>query len=272
MRAGLRALLSGDARLDLVGEAGSVAEAIEASGRLNPDVLLLDIRLPDGTGIEVCRAVRAVDPGIQALMITSFDDDDARVLASSPAHGTVTVNADGHAVFGRMHPPGDEKRIFEKFYRSNELLSTDVEGSGLGLAIARRCTELHGGTLAIESTEGRGTTVVVRLPDEVAGLAERETNAQGTGAWGAPASVLLRCGVEPPGPTTERCVSVDGVDWIIDETDAPRYLFTTYGRTPAVEVLVDNDVVSGSTAIADLSAAVSVIPAERECTNLGDVQ
>jgi hypothetical protein len=112
--------------------------------------------------------------------------------------------------------------------------------------------------------------VVVRLPDTVAGLAERETNAQGTGAWGQPASVLLRCGVEPPGPTTDRCVSVDGVDWIIDESDAPTYLFTTYGRTPAVEVVVDNDVVSGTTAITDLSRAVAAIPAEGGCVAVDD--
>ncbi|WP_394552410.1 DUF3515 family protein [Agromyces sp. MMS24-JH15] len=112
--------------------------------------------------------------------------------------------------------------------------------------------------------------VVVRLPDTVADQARRETDAQGTGAWGTPASVLLRCGVEPPGPTTDRCVSVDGVDWVIDETDAPRYRFTTYGRTPAVEVVVDNDVVSGTTAITDLSAAVSVIPAGDGCTAVDD--
>ncbi|WP_188742993.1 DUF3515 domain-containing protein [Agromyces bauzanensis] len=120
------------------------------------------------------------------------------------------------------------------------------------------------------ATDPDCAAVVVRLPDAVAGLAERETNAQGTGAWGTPAAVLLRCGVEPPGPTTDRCVTVDGVDWIIDESDAPRFLFTTYGRTPAVEVLVDNDVVSGSTAIADLSPAVAAIPAEGGCVGLDD--
>ncbi|MFC5790456.1 DUF3515 domain-containing protein [Agromyces tardus] len=152
-----------------------------------------------------------------------------------------------------------------------------VRGAALGLAVVAvgvlaGCSQAVPFETAPEATDPDCAAVVVRLPDEVAGLAQRETNAQGTGAWGAPASVLLRCGVTPPGPTTERCVSVDGVDWIIDESDAPRYLFTTYGRTPAVEVLVDNDVVSGSTAISDLSAAVSVIPAERECTNLGDVQ
>ena len=115
--------------------------------------------------------------------------------------------------------------------------------------------------------------VVVRLPDTIAQdtdseQQQRETNAQGTGAWGEPASVVLRCGAEPPGPTTERCVSVNGVDWVIDESQKPKYLFTTYGRTPAVEVLVDNDVVSGTTVITDLSAAVSAIPADGGCTTL----
>ena len=123
---------------------------------------------------------------------------------------------------------------------------------------------------APQATDPDCAAVIVRLPDVVAGQAERETNAQGTGAWGTPASVLLRCGVEPLGPTTDRCVSVDGVDWVIDESDAPRYLFTTFGRTPAVEVLIDNDVVSGTTAIADLSSAVSAIPAEGGCTNVDD--
>jgi len=99
---------------------------------------------------------------------------------------------------------------------------------------------------------------------------ERETNAQGTGAWGSPASVLLRCGVATPGPTTDTCYSVNGVDWLMDDTDKPNYRFTTYGRTPAVEVLVDSDVVSGTTVLTDLSSAVAVIPAEAACTSVDD--
>lgn len=117
--------------------------------------------------------------------------------------------------------------------------------------------------------------VVVRLPDALAKDTEaeqqqRETNAQGTGAWGEPASVILRCGAEAPGPTTDRCVSVNGVDWVIDESQKPNYLFTTYGRSPAVEVLVDNDVVSGTTVITELASAVSVIPADGGCTTLDE--
>ncbi|GAA2461647.1 DUF3515 domain-containing protein [Agromyces soli] len=133
------------------------------------------------------------------------------------------------------------------------------------------CTPIVPFEPAPEASDADCASLVVRLPDTVAELPKRETNAQGTGAWGEPASVLLRCGVPVPGPTTERCVSVDGIDWIIDESDAPRYLFTTYGRTPAVEVLVDNDVVGGTTAIADLSNAVGVIPADGGCTSVDDL-
>ncbi|HEX6954582.1 MAG TPA: DUF3515 family protein, partial [Agromyces sp.] len=124
---------------------------------------------------------------------------------------------------------------------------------------------------APDAVDPECAAVVVRLPDAVAGQEARETDAQGTGAWGTPASVLLRCGVEPPGPTTLRCVSVDEVDWIIDESDAPRYRFTTYGRTPAVEVVVDNDVVSGTTVVADLSPAIAVIEADGGCTDLEEL-
>ncbi|MDQ0575756.1 DUF3515 domain-containing protein [Agromyces albus] len=139
-----------------------------------------------------------------------------------------------------------------------------------GALILAGCTQAVPFEAAPDASDPDCAAVVVRLPDVVADLPERETDAQGTGAWGTPASVLLRCGVPSPGPTTLRCVNVDGVDWIIDESDAPRFLFTTYGRTPAVEVLVDNDVVSGTTAISDLSSAVSVIPAERACTSADD--
>lgn len=132
------------------------------------------------------------------------------------------------------------------------------------------CTPIVNMQAAPEAVDVSCAELSVRLPDEVAEQPQRETDAQGTAAWGDPASVLLRCGVTPLGPTTDRCVSVDGIDWVIDESDAPRYLFTTYGRTPTVEVLVDNDVVSGTTVIADLAQAVSVIPAEGACTSVDD--
>jgi Protein of unknown function (DUF3515) len=114
--------------------------------------------------------------------------------------------------------------------------------------------------------------VVVHLPTTVADQPERETNAQGTGAWGTPASVLLHCGVDVPGPTTLPCVNINGIDWINDDSAAPRYRFTTYGRMPAVEVVVDSGKVSGSTVLADLTSAVAVVPVTgAACTGVADL-
>jgi two-component system response regulator DevR len=80
VRHGLRGLLE-SAGLDVVGDAGTAAEAIPAILSLKPDVAVLDGRLPDGSGIDVCRDVRSADPSIKVLILTSYDDDDALFAA-----------------------------------------------------------------------------------------------------------------------------------------------------------------------------------------------
>ncbi len=77
VRQGLRALLESDPSLEVVAEAGSVGMAVQGALEAKPDVLVLDVRLPDGTGIEVCREVRSRLPDVRALMLTSFPDDEA---------------------------------------------------------------------------------------------------------------------------------------------------------------------------------------------------
>ncbi|MGB3829979.1 MAG: response regulator transcription factor [Ornithinimicrobium sp.] len=81
VRRGLRDLLSAESDVDIVGEAGTAALARVQIPALRPDVAVLDARLPDGSGIEVCRDVRAADPSIRALILTSYDDEDALVAA-----------------------------------------------------------------------------------------------------------------------------------------------------------------------------------------------
>ena len=100
--------------------------------------------------------------------------------------------------------------------------------------------------------------VSVRLPDAVDGFARRWTDAQATAA----------CGVQPPGPTTLDCQTVDGVDWIVDDSEAPNYRFTTYGRTPAVEVYLDYDPERTSSAdiLRSIAPAVSQLPVDAKCT------
>lgn len=112
--------------------------------------------------------------------------------------------------------------------------------------------------------------VIVRLPDTVAEQEQRRTNAQATGAWGEPAAVLLYCGIEPSGPTTDSCVNVNGVDWVIDKSNEPMYRFEAYGRSPGLEVIVNAELVSGTAAVLDLTQAVSQLPQERQCSNLVD--
>ena len=111
--------------------------------------------------------------------------------------------------------------------------------------------------------------VIVRLTT-VNDLPQRETNAQATAAWGDPTSVLLRCGVAQPAPSTQ-CNSFDGVDWITDDSNDPRYVFTTYGRDPAVQVVIDTDLVNGEAKVlTDLANAVGSIPQTKECTDPDD--
>ncbi|RRJ86185.1 DUF3515 domain-containing protein [Gulosibacter macacae] len=114
--------------------------------------------------------------------------------------------------------------------------------------------------------------VSVRLPDVVDGLERRDTNAQATGAWGNPAAVLLRCGVPTPPPTTDRCISINGVDWVENSTEAPRYVYTTYGRTPAAEVVIDATKVSGTSALIALEEAIGYLPVTGGCVGPQDLE
>lgn len=135
------------------------------------------------------------------------------------------------------------------------------------------CTAAVPMEAAPEANDPACAQVTVRLPEAVDGQAKRETNAQATGAWGEPASILLRCGIEPSGPTALPCLNVNGVDWIRDDSQAPLYRFEAYGREPGVEVIVDADAqppVSGTNALVDLGDAVSVLPQTRQCSSLTD--
>lgn len=81
VRRGLIDLLSADPELDVVGEAGSVSEAMGRIPALQPDVAVLDVRLPDGNGIELCRDLLSRMPNLRCLMLTSFTSDEAMLDA-----------------------------------------------------------------------------------------------------------------------------------------------------------------------------------------------
>ncbi|MDO8533088.1 MAG: response regulator transcription factor [Dehalococcoidia bacterium] len=76
VRRGLRTLLMRKGAFVVIGEAGSKSEAIREAARLQPDLVIMDVRLPDGTGVEACQAIRTQNPNIKVLMLTSFPDEE----------------------------------------------------------------------------------------------------------------------------------------------------------------------------------------------------
>jgi DNA-binding NarL/FixJ family response regulator len=77
VRTGLRTLLEAEDDLEVVGEAGTAVEGLRLIRQVQPDVAVLDVRLPDGSGIEVCREIQSELPTVHCLMLTSYSDDDA---------------------------------------------------------------------------------------------------------------------------------------------------------------------------------------------------
>ena len=99
VRTGLGELLRDFAGVKVVGEARTVAEAMTRIPLTRPDVAVLDVRLPDGSGVEVCRAMRSSIPALRCLMLTSYEDDDAMVEAViAGASGYVLKHARGLAL------------------------------------------------------------------------------------------------------------------------------------------------------------------------------
>ncbi len=88
LRIGLRTLFSEAGGFQVVGEAGTLSSAVTDASRLKPDVVLMDVRLPDGSGVDACRAIRAARPETRVLFLTSVADDDV-LLA------TILAGADG---------------------------------------------------------------------------------------------------------------------------------------------------------------------------------
>lgn len=98
VRRGIAELITAEPDMEVVGEAGTAAQARARIAATRPDVALLDVRLPDGSGIDVCRDVRSDDPGVRCLILTGYDDDDAlsaAVLAGASGYVLKDVRGSG---------------------------------------------------------------------------------------------------------------------------------------------------------------------------------
>ncbi len=130
VRTGLRALLETEDDIEVVGEAGTVADALNRIPLARPDVAILDVRLPDGSGVEVCREVRSDNPEIACLMLTSYADDEALLAAVlAGAAGYVLKQVGGTdlvsdirkvASGGTLLDPGIAQRVLERVRRGSD--------------------------------------------------------------------------------------------------------------------------------------------------------
>lgn len=115
VRQGIKTVLAAqrpDPPFEIVGEAASVAEAVEAAARIEPDIVLLDIRLPDGSGFEACRAILKRRPGTRVLVLTSFTNDGFIYEAiTSGAQGYLMKEIDPAGLVRAIHDIAEGKSI-----------------------------------------------------------------------------------------------------------------------------------------------------------------
>ena len=130
VRTGVRGLLEAEPDIRVVGEAGTASAALARIPALRPDVAVLDVRLPDGDGVSVCRVVRSRLPGVACLMFTAFDDDRARldsVLAG--AAGYLLKEADGSDLVGAVRAAASGRSLLPP-RAASQLMARLPDGPG----------------------------------------------------------------------------------------------------------------------------------------------
>ena len=112
-RRGMRAILGADPETELVGEATDGDEAVARALELRPDVILMDLNMPNTTGIEATRRILKTSPGTAILMLTMFEDDDSILAAMrAGAHGYLLKGSDGAQTLRAIHAVADGEAIF----------------------------------------------------------------------------------------------------------------------------------------------------------------
>jgi two-component system, NarL family, response regulator DevR len=135
VRRGVHELLSVEDDIVVVGEAGTAADAIARIPAVRPDVAVLDVRLPDGSGVEVCREIRSQDETVKCLMLTSFADDEAlfdAIMAGASGYvlkairGNELLSAVRDVAAGRsLLDPVATARVLERLRHGNGPRSDD---------------------------------------------------------------------------------------------------------------------------------------------------
>lgn len=131
VRLGLRTLFKRATTIQIVGEASTMHAAVKEATRLTPDVILMDIRLPDGNGVEACREIREALPGARVLFLTSFSDDDT-VLSTvfSGASGYLLKEVDSEALVHAIEAVAQGQSILDPAVKERVLSRFQAEMNG----------------------------------------------------------------------------------------------------------------------------------------------
>lgn len=156
-RRGIAGLLEAESDIEVIGEAGTVAQARSRILATRPDVAVLDVRLPDGSGIDVCRDIRSADPNIQCLMLTAYDDDEAIYAAViAGAAGYVLKDIRGARLVDSVRRVAEGKNLLDP---------------ALTARVVERMRGGAGGDPRLVSLSGRERQIMALIAD---GLTNRE--------------------------------------------------------------------------------------------------
>lgn len=151
VRQGLRWLLESEPDIEVVGDSGSAVEAAARIPALRPDVAMLDTVLADGSGIQVCRSIRSLDPSIRCLIVTAFDDEEAffsAVMAGASGYVLKTATCDDLAnavravAAGRsLIDPREMERVAERLHGAQARVGPLKRLSDQEIVVLRHMTE-----------------------------------------------------------------------------------------------------------------------------------
>ncbi|MFI0717881.1 response regulator [Streptomyces sp. NPDC021224] len=195
VRRGVNRLLSGDPSIEVVGEAADTAEAIDRVPDAHPDVAVLDVRLPDGSGVEACREIRSHDESVKCLMLTSFADDEAlfdavmggaagyvpKVITGDDLISAVREVAAGHSLID----PAAGAEVLERLREGGGRSGEPTERPGRLSTREREFLDLIGEGLTnreIAERAGLDERTVRRQVSQLLHKLGRERGAQGAGA------------------------------------------------------------------------------------------